>query len=83
MNPSNFLRKTALASFAVVAIGAGSQASFGHSYAAESTGTGGTADINIGVGELQECTISKSMDATNSSDASMTLYVRGRVTGWF
>ncbi|MCU0989128.1 MAG: type VI secretion system tube protein Hcp, partial [Xanthomonadales bacterium] len=29
----------------------------------ESGEKGGTADINIGVGELQECTISKSMDA--------------------
>jgi hypothetical protein len=28
----------------------------------ESGEKGGTADINIGVGELQECTISKSMD---------------------
>ena len=30
----------------------------------ESGEKGGTADINIGVGELQECTISKSMDST-------------------
>jgi hypothetical protein len=28
---------------------------------------GGTEDINIGVGELQECTISKSMDAASGS----------------
>ena len=34
----------------------------------ESGEKGGTADINIGVGELQECTISKSMDM-----ASITL----------
>ena len=26
-----------------------------------------SADINIGVGELQECTISKSMDSSSSS----------------
>jgi len=32
----------------------------------ESGEKGGTADINIGVGELQECTISKSMDKTSS-----------------
>jgi len=31
----------------------------------ESGEKGGTADINIGVGELQECTISKSMDMTS------------------
>jgi hypothetical protein len=31
----------------------------------ESGEKGGTADINIGVGELQECTISKSMDSTS------------------
>lgn len=31
----------------------------------ESGEKGGTEDINIGVGELQECTISKSMDATS------------------
>jgi len=29
------------------------------------SGKGGTADINIGVGELQECTISKSMDSAS------------------
>jgi type VI secretion system secreted protein Hcp len=32
----------------------------------ESGEKGGTEDINIGVGELQECTISKSMDTTSS-----------------
>lgn len=32
----------------------------------ESGEKGGTADINIGVGELQECTISKSMDASST-----------------
>lgn len=31
----------------------------------ESGEKGGTADINIGIGELQECTISKSMDTTS------------------
>ena len=31
----------------------------------ESGEKGGTEDINIGVGELQECTISKSMDAAS------------------
>lgn len=32
----------------------------------ESGEKGGTEDINIGVGELQECTISKSMDTTST-----------------
>ena len=32
----------------------------------ESSGKGGTEDINIGVGELQECTISKSMDSASA-----------------
>jgi type VI protein secretion system component Hcp len=32
----------------------------------ESGEKGGTEDINIGVGELQECTISKSMDSTST-----------------
>ncbi len=32
----------------------------------ESGEKGGTEDINIGVGELQECTISKSIDSTSS-----------------
>jgi type VI secretion system Hcp family effector len=32
----------------------------------ESGEKGGTADINIGVGELQECTISKSMDSSSA-----------------
>ncbi len=32
----------------------------------ESGEKGGTVDINIGVGELQECTISKSMDAASA-----------------
>jgi type VI protein secretion system component Hcp len=32
----------------------------------ESGEKGGTEDINIGVGELQECTISKSMDSASS-----------------
>ena len=31
----------------------------------ESGEKGGTADINIGVGELQECTVSKSMDSAS------------------
>ena len=30
------------------------------------SGKGGTADINIGIGELQECTISKSMDTASA-----------------
>jgi len=33
----------------------------------ESSEKGGTEDINIGIGELQECTISKSMDAASAS----------------
>ncbi len=33
---------------------------------AESGGKGGTQDINIGVGELQECSISKSMDTAST-----------------
>ena len=27
---------------------------------------GGTADVNIGIGEMQECTISKSMDSSSA-----------------
>ena len=34
---------------------------------------GGTADINIGVGELQECTISKSMDAASAKLAQFAI----------
>jgi type VI secretion system secreted protein Hcp len=30
------------------------------------SGKGGTADINLGIGELQECTISKSMDSASA-----------------
>lgn len=37
----------------------------------ESGEKGGTEDINIGVGELQECTISKSMDAASPFLARM------------
>src|SRR5919106_916072 len=33
----------------------------------ESGEKGGTEDINIGVGELQECTISKSMDRASTT----------------
>lgn len=33
----------------------------------------GTADINIGVGELQECTISKSMDRTSADLAKKAI----------
>lgn len=32
----------------------------------ESVEKGGTADINIGVGELQECTIKKSIDSAST-----------------
>ena len=38
----------------------------------ESGEKGGTADINIGVGELQECTISKSMDWASTTLGSQT-----------
>jgi type VI protein secretion system component Hcp len=40
---------------------------------------GGTADINIGVGELQECTIKKSMDSSTVSLAQAA--VSGRTLG--
>ena len=39
----------------------------------ESGEKGGTADINIGVGELQEVTISKSMDRTSGSLAQFAI----------
>jgi type VI protein secretion system component Hcp len=35
--------------------------------------SGGTADINIGVGELQECTISKSMDRASTTLAQFAI----------
>ena len=47
---------------------------------------GGTQDINIGVGELQECTISKSIDAAPAAERSSagTTSSRngGTATGW-
>ena len=39
----------------------------------ESGEKGGTADINIGVGELQECTISKSMDTASAKLAQAAI----------
>ena len=39
----------------------------------ESGEKGGTADINIGVGELQECTISKSMDMASTQLAQFAI----------
>jgi type VI protein secretion system component Hcp len=39
----------------------------------ESGEKGGTEDINIGVGELQECTISKSMDITSPKLAQFAI----------
>lgn len=63
MTSNNIIHKTAIAGFAAIAIAAGSLVNIGHSYAKESGEKGGTEDINIGVGELQECTISKSMDS--------------------
>lgn len=39
----------------------------------ESGEKGGTADINIGVGELQECTISKSMDMASMNLAQFAI----------
>jgi type VI secretion system secreted protein Hcp len=39
----------------------------------ESGEKGGTEDINIGVGELQECTISKSMDRTSPKLAQFAI----------
>lgn len=63
MTPNNIIHKAALSAFAAIAVGAGSMVGVGHSYAKESGGSGGSTGINIGVGELQECTISKSMDS--------------------
>lgn len=40
--------------------------SFGVERELADSAKGGTADINIGVGELQECTISKSMDTASA-----------------
>lgn len=37
------------------------------------SGKAGTADINIGVGELQECTISKSMDSASAALAKKAI----------
>ena len=39
----------------------------------ESGEKGGTADINIGVGELQECTISKSLDSASAKLAQFAI----------
>ena len=39
----------------------------------ESGEKGGTADINIGIGELQECTISKSMDSASPKLAQFAI----------
>jgi len=39
----------------------------------ESGEKGGTADINIGIGELQECTISKSMDRASTTLAQFAI----------
>jgi len=39
----------------------------------ESGEKGGTQDINIGIGELQECTISKSLDSTSSHLAQFAI----------
>lgn len=44
----------------------------------ESGEKGGTEDINIGVGELQECTISKSMDWATSQLAQFAINGNGR-----
>lgn len=40
--------------------------SFGIERELADSGKGGTADINLGIGELQECTISKSMDSASA-----------------
>ncbi|MDX1460138.1 MAG: type VI secretion system tube protein Hcp [Xanthomonadales bacterium] len=45
----------------------------------ESGEKGGTEDINIGIGELQECTISKSMDSTSAALAQAA--INGRTLG--
>ena len=37
------------------------------------SGKAGTADVNIGVGELQECTISKSMDSASTALAKKAI----------
>lgn len=39
----------------------------------ESGEKGGTADLNIGIGELQECTISKSMDLASAKLAQFAI----------
>ena len=39
----------------------------------ESAEKGGTEDINIGIGELQECTISKSMDSASAQLAQFAI----------
>ena len=46
----------------------------------ESGEKGGTQDINIGVGELQECTISKSLDKSSSRLAQAA--VSGKTLGF-
>ncbi len=77
MNSNSIIRKTVIASFAVIAIGAGSMASVGHSYAKESGEQGGTEDINIGVGELQEWNASKSITAgENDGPSKFEIQVR-------
>ena len=37
------------------------------------SGKAGTADVNIGVGELQECTVSKSMDSASTALAKKAI----------
>ncbi len=39
----------------------------------ESGEKGGTADINVGVGELQECSVSKSMDSSSATLAQFAI----------
>lgn len=47
--------------------------SFGVERELSESAKGGTADINIGVGELQECTISKSMDRASARLAQFAI----------
>ena len=60
--------------FEVGSASAGDSFSFGVEREMKESGEkGGTADMNIGVGELQECTVSKSMDAASAKLAQFAI----------
>jgi hypothetical protein len=66
------------ATAALVTFGATAEATDSFSFGVEremkeSSEQSSTADINIGVGELQECTISKSMDSTSPTLAQYAI----------